>query len=112
VLIEYFPDPTPTTPSVLLTYGDLPAEAARLRGAAGQLAAGELRTLRVDHLPGFRSVDGCSLLAEVGDTSLGLAPVEHSSRAFRCVLSAADWQGVVDLLKPFVARNRQTDSST
>jgi hypothetical protein len=101
MLLEYFDDPSLAYP-VLLLWGDNPAEAAVLRQAANGLATGRTRDdIQVDGLPGFRGVDGCSLVAQVGESSLGIEPIAESAQSFRCVLSPADWQRVSDLLEPF-----------
>jgi hypothetical protein len=99
--LEYLEDPDSQRPPVLLAYGNDPAEAVVLRRTVEQLAAGNNREVRVDQLPGFQGVDGCSLVASVGSADSGVEPVEGSDRAFLCALSAAGWERVSGLLEPF-----------
>ena len=51
--------------------------------------------------PGFQGVDGCLLTAQLGDSGLGVVPTDGGDRAFRCVLDAAGWRHVFDLLETF-----------
>lgn len=100
--LEYLQDLASQTPRVLLAYGDDPGGATRLRQAAEDLARGKgPQELRVDHLPGFEGVDGCSLLASVGGSDVGVAPVDDASKTFRCILTPEAWENVADLLEPF-----------
>jgi hypothetical protein len=50
---------------------------------------------------GFEGVDGCLLTAQLGDSDLGVVPIDSGDRAFRCVLDAAGWRHVFDLLETF-----------
>jgi hypothetical protein len=100
MLLEYFDDTSLARP-VLLLYGNDPTEATALRDALGDLAAGVTRDLDVLDLPGFRGIDGCSLIAHVGEKSVGIEPMPGSLRSFRCSLDLSDWQLVSDLLEPF-----------
>ena len=100
--LEYLEDAESQTPRVLLTYGDDPRDATVLRRAAEVLAAGdEGHEVRVDQLPDFHAVDGCSLAASVGSVDAGVEPLDGSKRAFRCVLRPATWKLVSELLEPF-----------
>jgi len=104
MLLEYFTDID--RPPVLLTYGTSPAEAETLRAVAMRLAAagGEKQSgVQITELPGFQGIDGCSLLAEVDSTKLGVLPIDESNKAFRCVLDKDGWCRVAGLLEPFVA---------
>lgn len=85
MLLEYFDDPGPGKPPVLLTYDDspsearpFPAEAALLRVVAEELAADDDHPgMQIDELAGFHGVDGCSLCVEVGPASSGLTPIDR-----------------------------------
>jgi hypothetical protein len=100
--LEYFEDPQSPEPPVLLIYGDELDTAARLREAIVPFLDGQTgREFRVDCLPGFQGVDGCLLTAQLGDSDLGVVPIDSGDRAFRCVLDAAGWRHVFDLLEPF-----------
>lgn len=100
--VEYFQDPESQTPPVLLTYGDDADDAKLLRQTAEALAKGDSHNeVRVDLLPGFEGVDGCSLVASVGTLDLGVEPIGGSDRAFRCVLRHVTWTHVAGLLEPF-----------
>jgi len=101
MLLEYLEDPDSPLPPVLLAYGNDPADAVVLCRAIDELAAGKNHEVRVDRLPGFQGVDGCSLVASVGSVDSGVEPVEGSDRAFVCALSAAGWKRVSGLLEPF-----------
>lgn len=98
--VEYFDDATPHP--VLLLYGDDPEETLLLRGAVEALADGKAKDFRVEDLPGFRGVDGCSLVAQAGDRNAGVEPVPGTSRAFRCERDRQGWRHVWWLLEPFV----------
>jgi hypothetical protein len=101
--LEYFDDPSLQRP-VLLLYGNDPAQTTLLRGAVQDLADGTTKDdLRVEGLPGFLGVDGCSLVAQVSDSNLGVQLIPGSDRSFRCELDPARWRHVWDLLEPFVA---------
>jgi hypothetical protein len=101
MLLEYLEDPDSQPPRVLLAYGSDARDAAVLRRTVEQLAASETYEVRVDQLPGFQGVDGCSLAASVGPVDSGVERLGGSDRAFRCVLSPAAWKRVWDLLEPF-----------
>jgi hypothetical protein len=104
MLLEYCNDVSPDQRPVLLTYGTLPSEAELLRMAAMRLAANEHQGgLQIEKLAGFRGLDGCSLLAEMNSTKLGVVPIDDAERAFRCVLDPSGWHRVAGLLEPFVA---------
>jgi hypothetical protein len=102
--LEYFDDPSLQRP-VLLLYGNDPEEATLLRGAVEDLADGTTTDdFRVESLPGFLGVDGCSLIAQVSDSNLGVELIPGSDRSFSCKLDAARWRHVWGLLEPFVDR--------
>jgi hypothetical protein len=103
--LEYLEDLTSQTPRVLLTYGDDPGSATRLRQAAGALAAGSAdQEVTVAGLLGFESVDGCSLVAAVGSSNVGIDSLGANLNAFRCLLRPAAWENVAGLLEPFETR--------
>jgi len=100
--LEYLEDAESQTPRVLLAYGDDPRDATVLRRAAEALAAAEEgHEVRVDQLPRFDAVDGCSLSASVGSVDAGVEPLDGSDRAFCCVLLPPTWKLVSELLEPF-----------
>src|ERR1700694_3855740 len=100
--LEYLEDLESTNPRVRLACGDDPGDATVLRRTVEQLAASsEADGVRIDQLPGFQSVDGCSLTASVGSIDSGVAQVGGSDRAFRCVLRSETWRRVSGLLEPF-----------
>jgi hypothetical protein len=104
MLLEYLHDLGNDQRPVLLTYGTSPSAAAALQVAAKQLAAQEHQGgLQLEELAGFQGVNGCSLLAKVDSTKLGVLPIDQSDRAFRCVLDSAGWRRIAGLLEPFVA---------
>jgi hypothetical protein len=73
-----------------------------LRRVAEQLAAGDTGAdLRIDQLPGFVAVDGCSLVAGVGVDNRGVEAVTDAARAFRAVLRPATWENIAGLVEPF-----------
>jgi hypothetical protein len=105
MFLEYFAPVTDEFP-VLLTYGRSPTEAEGLRDVALRLAVtdtDESTGVQIAELPGFRGIDGCSLLAEVGSVKLGVVPIDGSHLGFRCVLDAPGWCRVAGLLEPFAA---------
>jgi hypothetical protein len=61
----------------------------------------------VESLPGLHGIDGCSLVCTVGDSSLGVRPIEGANAAFHCVLTRFDWSQVCGLLEPFAASRPQ-----
>ena len=88
---------------VLLLYNLAPAEVEALRDAVDRLSRGNPGdALRVDTLPVVAAVDGCSLVAAVGETDLGVEP-DGADLDFRCELSVAAWERVSGLLEPFLA---------
>ena len=101
--LEYLEDlEAQSSPRVLLAYGTDPGGAAVLRHTVEQLAASsEAHGVRIDKLPGFQPVEGCSLTASVGSVDSGVEKLEGSERAFRCVLRPATWRRVWGLLEPF-----------
>jgi hypothetical protein len=91
-------------PEVLLVYGDQADAVQRLRSAIATLVAdAPAQGVRLDQLAGFTGIDSCSLLAELGESNLGLRRVDGTDRGFRCVLHAAGWHRVSGLLEPFAA---------
>lgn len=102
VRLEYLEDLESQSPRVLLAYGNDPRDATVLRRAVEQLAASsEAHDVRIDKLPGFQPVDGCSLTASVGSVDSGVEQLDGSDRAFRCVLRPATWRHVSGLLETF-----------
>jgi hypothetical protein len=100
--LEYLEDLESQSPRVLLAYGNDPRDATVLRRAVEQLAASsEAHDVRIDTLPEFQPVDGCSLTASVGSVDSGVEQLDGSDRAFRCVLRPATWRRVSGLLEPF-----------
>jgi hypothetical protein len=100
--LEYLEDLESQSPRVLLAYGDDPRDATVLRRTVEQLAASsEAHDVRIDKLPGFQPVDGCSLTASVGSVDSGVEQLDGSDRAFLCALSPAAWKRVSGLLEPF-----------
>lgn len=100
--LEYLEDLESQSPRVLLAYGDDPRDAAALRRTVEQLAvSSEPQDVRIDELPGFEPVDGCSLTASIGSVDSGVEQLAGSYRAFRCVLRPAAWMLVAGLLEPF-----------
>lgn len=99
--LEYFDDPDSQRPPVVLAYGNETADAVVLRGAVDELASGKTHEVHIDQLPGFQSVDGCSLAASVGSADSGVEPLVGSDRAFRCVLRPGTWSRVSAQLEPF-----------
>jgi hypothetical protein len=108
VELEYLEDVGSKTPRVLLLYGREPNNAALLRQVIAPLVAGDTeRQIAIESLRGFHGVDGCSLVAEVGDSNLGVEPIEGRAPAFRCVLTAVGWSQLSGLLEPFAATDPQ-----
>jgi hypothetical protein len=106
--LEYFDDPSLQRP-VLLLYGNRgidPGEVALLRGAVEGLADGTKDHIRVEGLPGFLGVDGCSLIAQGSDSNLGVEPIPRSDRSFKCEPDPARWRRVWGLLEPFADREQ------
>jgi hypothetical protein len=87
---------------LLLAYGDDPRDATALRRAAEELAAAEVgHCVRIDQLPGFRSVNGCSLTAATGSADRCVEPGDDFGQNFSCTLLPASWESVSGLLEPF-----------
>jgi hypothetical protein len=61
---------------------------------------------RVEDLAGFAGVQGCSLVAQVGEANLGVERLQGSDRAFTCVRDPDGWRHVWWLLEPFVEDER------
>lgn len=75
-----------------------------LRAVIEQLSVGRPGyEVQVDQLRGFVGVDGCSLVAAVGNADLGVEPIASTEREFRCVLGTAAWHRALGLLEPFVS---------
>lgn len=102
VRLEYLEALESQSPRVLLAYGDDPRDATALRRTVEQLAvSSEPHDVRIDELPGFEPVDGCSLTASVGSVDSGVEQLAGSDRAFRCAFRPAAWMLVSGLLEPF-----------
>jgi len=99
--LEYLEDLESQTPRVLLTYGNDPRDAVVLRRSVDELAAGKTHKVRVDQLPGFQKVAGCSLVLSVGSLDSGVERFGGPDPAFRCELSPLTWKRVSGLLEPF-----------
>lgn len=103
--LEYFEDPSLPAP-VLLLYGEKgidPDEVTVLRRRVRQLADGAAENrFQVDGLAGCFGVEGCSLVAEVTESSSGVELIAGRDRSFGCRLDRAGWQRVWALLEPFV----------
>jgi hypothetical protein len=105
MLIEYFEDPAARPSRVLLLYDFTLDEVARLRGAIERVIRAPYGyEEQVDALPGFVGIDGCSLVARVGEIATGIDQVDPLKLEFRCVLDLAGWQHAFALLEPFVTR--------
>ncbi len=100
MLLEYFDDESPHP--VLLLHGSDAEETLRLRAAVKALGDGRETAFRVEDLPGFDGVAGCSLVAQVGEANLGVERVQDADRAFRCVRDPEGWRHIWWLLEPFV----------
>jgi hypothetical protein len=110
--LEYFDDLQSPARPVLLTYGDDPREAALLQDAIQRLVTGNVnQQIRIHELPGFRSVNGCSLVAHVASSNLGVLPVEGADLAFHCALDPTTWSQVSGLLEPFADSARPSSTS-
>jgi hypothetical protein len=108
--LEYLEDAEASLhPRVLLLYEATASELEALRASAAELAASDPGAeLNLDALPGLVGIDGCSLVAAVGASDLGVEPRGDQPRRFRCVLSPPGWQRVHDLLEPFLAGQKGT----
>jgi hypothetical protein len=103
VLIEYFEDIAARPLRVLLLYDFTLDEAKRLRGAVERLSqAPHGYEEQIDGFPGFVGIEGCSLVACVGEVATGLDQTDPPELGFRCVMDAAGWQHAFALLEPFV----------
>jgi hypothetical protein len=102
--LEYFDDRSLQRP-VLLLYGERgidPEEVTLLRRAVQELADGATKNgLRVESLPGFLGVDGCSLIAQARKSNVGVELSAESVRSLTCRLDAAGWHRISALLEPF-----------
>ena len=101
--LQYFKDDVSGS-AVLLMYGDNPQNATTIRCAVDDLAAGRVRDLAVEGLPGFEAIDGCSLTLAVAESDRGVEAVDPSRRSIRCELRLASWETVSGLLEPFETR--------
>jgi len=111
--LEYFDDQSLRRP-VSLLYGNSSEEAALLRSAVTDLADGTGKAdLRVDGLPGFLGIDGCSLIASVTTQILAWVASRVPTGHFGAISTplAGDTSGVC-LTPLWTARSRQTCSST
>jgi len=101
--LEYLEDPSARSAPVLLLYGASVGEVEALRTAVDAVAGGDTASeLRLDALPGFTGIDGCSLVGRVGGSDLGVERSAVAPLAFQCVLSSSGWQRVLGLLEPFL----------
>jgi len=102
--LEYLEDPSAQPARVLLLFEATVAEVEAVRAGIAALAiedpAGEFRLN--NQLRGFSGVDGCSLVACVGKSDLGVEQVGGEPLSFRCVLSPSGWRRVFELLEPFL----------
>jgi hypothetical protein len=102
VHLDYFERDGGMPRPVLLAYGNDPRDTTVPRRAVEQLAVSSAaHDVRIDKLPGFQPVDGCSLTASVGSVDSGVEQRDGSDRAFRCVLGPATWRHVSGLLETF-----------
>jgi hypothetical protein len=87
---------------VLLLYGNDLGETLAFRCAVKTLADGRETAFQVERLPGFRSIGGCLLLAQVGEANAGVERLTGGDLAFRCMRDREGWRHVWWLLEPFV----------
>jgi hypothetical protein len=103
VLIEYFEDTAARLPRVLLFYDFTLDEATRLREAVERLSQGPYGyEEQIDALPGFAGIEGCSLVACIGEVATGIDQIDPAELGFRCVMDSTGWQHAFALLEPFV----------
>jgi hypothetical protein len=102
--LEYFEDAHGPSTRVLLLFGASAAEVGAVRAAIAELASSDgAPEFRFDHLPGFVGVAGCSLVARIGASDLGVAPTGPAPFSFQCVLTRESWRSIAGLLDPFLA---------
>jgi hypothetical protein len=102
MLIEYFEDPAARPSRVLLFYDFTLDEATSLRRAIHRLDQAPYGyEEQIDALPGFVGIDGCSLVACVGEAT-GVERIDSPELGFRCVMDPDGWQDAFALLAPFV----------
>jgi hypothetical protein len=107
--LEYFEDLGAQLPRVLLLFGASQTEIEALRSEVASLAGvGGTNEFWLDQPPGLSDVDGCSLVARVGESDLGVERIGGEALEFRCVLTPSGWRRVVDLLEPFLVNARDT----
>jgi len=71
-----------------------------LRAQIAELAAERISSLAVHELPGFRSVEGCQLFADLDTWDSGARP-DPKPPVFRCRLTPLTWHNIEGLLEPF-----------
>jgi hypothetical protein len=100
--LEYFSDPGAQIPRVLLLSGPSEAEVKALRSEIAELAdGGNKGKLWLDQPPGLSDAAGCSLVARVGESDVGVERLEGDAFSFQCVLTPSSWRRVSALLEPF-----------
>lgn len=108
VLIEYFEDMAARSLRVLLLYDFTLDEAKWLRRAVERLSqAPHGYEEQIDALPGFVGIEGCSLVACVGEVATGLDQIDPAELWFRCVMDSAGWQHAFALFEPFVTSDAE-----
>jgi len=93
--IEYLPEI-----EVVLIYGHEPKIVAHFREQVAALVAERIESFPVHELPGFRSVDGCRLIASRTDTDFGIRR-GREPKTFDCQLRPATWRDIEEMLEPF-----------
>jgi hypothetical protein len=97
--IEYLETGSSDCPLIRI-FGDDSVGANNLYEALMQLARNEVKEVRIHDLPGISPVEGCNLLARIGDVNTGIN-ITSMANVFECILTNESWLQVAELIQPF-----------
>jgi hypothetical protein len=107
VLVEYLHQGAEACPLIRI-YRGIAEEVRAMQSALWPLATHSAGGVAITQIPGFTGVDGCCLIARVGDIDRGVVPVPGGCQSalflptrFECVLRPSSWSDVLEKLDWF-----------
>lgn len=97
--IRYFENEVNHSPIII--YGDEPFNL--LIDMFLSFSKGELENARIEQLPGYQSINNCSIKAEVSPTDKGIEKISGSLRGndFVWSMTTSSWEDLAALSEPF-----------